>query len=90
MIVTSNAPPGSVHGAEKDRTALCDVASTGAECNRPATPTTATATANNANAFLIKLAPYSLPLSLLQPSDQQAKQRWMTSSVSSLLMARAK
>ena len=59
MAVTRD--PGYPHGvSEKDRTALCDVASTGAECNRPATPTTATATANNANAFLVKT-----PLSFL-------------------------
>ena len=65
--MTPNAPPGRIHGAEKDRTALCDVASTGVECNRPATPTTATATANNANGFLIKARSFSLPLSLPQP-----------------------
>ena len=40
--------PGYPHGvSEKNRTALCDIAPTVAECNRPATP-------NAADAFLVK------------------------------------
>ena len=74
VIVTSNAPPGRTHGAEKDRTELCDVASTGSECNSPATPTTATATANNANTFLVNTrSPSRYRPRSPSPSNQLAK-----------------
>ena len=47
-------------GLDEDRTALCNVASTGAGCTSPTIPKAAPATANAANAFLTKaLSPSS-------------------------------
>ena len=60
--MTSNRPPGSTDVAEKDLTALCDVASTGAEGNSPTTQRAAPATANTANAFLANALPPLFPL----------------------------
>ena len=58
--MTSNRPPGSTDDAEKDLTAPCDVASTGAECNSVTTQRAVPATANTANTFLTNALPFTL------------------------------
>ena len=64
--MTSKRPPGSDDDAEKDLTAPCDVASTGAECNNPATQRAIPATANTANAFLTNaFLPFALSLAAI-------------------------
>ena len=75
MIVTSNRPPGRTYDAEKDRTARCDVASTGAGCTSPINHRADAATANSANAFVTS-ALSLLPAPALHapaPSNQPAK-----------------
>ena len=76
VIVTSSRPPGSTDDAEKDLTALCEVASTGAGCNSPTSHRADTATANNANAFVTIALPCFCPLLGSTPqalSNQPAK-----------------
>ncbi len=70
----SSGPPGSVHGADNDRRALFDVASTGAECNNPASPTIATAAASSVKAFpVMLLLLLTAALASPQPTESACK-----------------